>query len=345
MGERLVGVVTTIRPPTASVQRLASRLAREGCETVVVGDEGGPDAYDVPGTRLLSLADQRRSSFALARALPSRHYARKNLGYLQAMADGATCIYETDDDNHPAASWAPRPRVASAVPTSRAGWCNVYGAFTAELIWPRGFPLDRVRGAGCPISGPPRPVEAPIQQGLADVCPDVDAIWRLLLDRPFRFAPGPSVVLEPGAWCPFNSQSTWWRPPAFALMYLPSGCSFRMTDVWRSLVAQRCLWALGHGVVFHAPEVEQDRNAHDLMIDFEQELPGHRDNGRIADLLDALPLEPGAERVADNLLRCWEALVSARLVPAGELPLVEAWSADVAALAGRRGEARGHRVG
>ena len=36
----------------------------------------------------------------------------------------------------------------------------------------------------------PRPassVISPIQQGLADGSPDVDAIWRLVLAKPFRF--------------------------------------------------------------------------------------------------------------------------------------------------------------
>jgi len=32
------------------------------------------------------------------------------------------------------------------------------------------------------------------------------------------------------------------------LMYLPIKASFRMTDIYRSFVAQRCLWELGEGV-------------------------------------------------------------------------------------------------
>jgi hypothetical protein len=40
------------------------------------------------------------------------------------------------------------------------------------------------------------------------------------------------------------------------LLYLPSHCCFRMTDIWRSFIAQRCLWELGHWVVCQAPELE-----------------------------------------------------------------------------------------
>lgn len=332
MADVLAGVVTTIHPPTPSVRRLAERLARAGAETIVVGDRKGPRAYDVPGTRLLSFEDQLAGPFALARLLPAGHYARKNVGYLHAMASGAACVYETDDDNHPAEGWAPRSRRVVASPVAAAGWLNAYAEFSDELIWPRGFPLDLVRRGPPATRGAPAAADAPIQQGLADVAPDVDAIWRLVLDRPFRFERRPSILLEPGTWCPFNSQSTWWWAPAFRLMYLPSHCSFRMTDIWRSFVAQRCLWELGSGVAFHAAEVEQDRNAHDLMRDFEDEVVGYRTNRRIAEQLAALRLAPGPSAVGDNLLRCYEALAANGHVAADELALVRAWNEDAARL-------------
>ena len=116
-----------------------------------------------------------------------------------------------------------------------------------------------------PMSAPKR---APIQQGLVNGSADVDAIWRLVMDREFFFEPRASVFLEPGNWCPFNTQTTWWWPVAYPLLYIPSYCSFRMCDIWKSFVAQRCLWELDMGIVFHAPEVYQDRNVHDLMRDF-----------------------------------------------------------------------------
>ena len=124
-------------------------------------------------------------------------------------------------------------------------------------------------------------VECPVQQGLVNGSPDVDAVWRLMFDREFNFDQGPSVWLAPGAWCPFNSQSTWWFPKAFPLLYLPSFVSFRVTDIWRSFIAQRCLWEVGYGVAFHAPESIQQRNMHNLLRDFEDEVPGYLNNNRI----------------------------------------------------------------
>ena len=178
----------------------------------------------------------------------------------------------------------------------------------------------------------PERLNAPIQQGLANGSPDVDAVWRLLLDKEVTFRAGESISLPQGAWCPFNSQSTWWFPDAYPLMYLPSFVSFRMTDIWRSFVAQRCLWALGLGVVFHGPEMFQDRNPHNLMRDFEQEIPGYLSNDRIRVLLEELPLREGVDAVNSNLHRCYEALVTAEIVPTNEIPLLEAWLQDCASI-------------
>jgi hypothetical protein len=204
--------------------------------------------------------------------------------------------------------------------------------FTREHIWPRGFPLERLNDPGTyelAADAPLQSFAAPIQQGLADGSPDVDAVWRLTSDREFEFADAPGVWLPPGTWCPFNSQTTWWWPVAFPLLYLPSYCSFRMTDIWRSFVAQRCLWEIGFGLVFHAPEVYQDRNCHDLLKDFGDEVSGYLNNQRIVNALERLPLRSGESEVCGNLMRCYEALVDLGTIPQKELTLLEAWVADL----------------
>jgi hypothetical protein len=108
-----------------------------------------------------------------------------------------------------------------------------------------------------------------------------------------------------------------------------------MTDIWRSFVAQRCLWELGLGVVFHGAEVFQTRNTHDLMKDFEQEVPGYLGNRRMAEVLARVPLQSGADRVGTNLARCYEALVGAGFFPEKEMALVVLWLEECLAAAGR----------
>jgi len=360
MSSHLTCVLTTIQPPTASVHQLARALAAHDADLIVIGDKKGPAHFDLPAARFYSLADQTTLHFALAKLLPIGHYTRKNLGYLLAIANRATCIYETDDDNAPLDRWTPRSRQITAHAVGGDGWFNVYDHFGSRIsdrellmetqssisnspsaigtgqLWPRGFPLDLLRNPASTDRerlGPLATLDAPIQQGLADGSPDVDAVWRLILDRDVRFDSGaPSLVLSAGAWCPFNSQSTWWFGPAHPLLYLPSRCTFRMTDIWRSLIAQRCLWEIGAGVAFHGPEVFQERNPHDLMRDFADEVPGYLQNDQIRKRLEAVSLVPGEGNVGANLLRCYEALIEAKFFPGEERELVQAWVKDVETL-------------
>ena len=326
-------VVTTIQAPTAAILRLSEKISSSNGKLIVVGDEKGPEFYEVNGCDFYSLRMQKQQSFLLSKLLPEGHYSRKNLGYLVAMQNGAPCIYETDDDNSPLDSWKIRSKQVSARTVMQSGWVNIYRAFSNELIWPRGFPLDEIAPSmtkALAISDNETAINAPIQQGLSAGSPDVDAIWRLILDKEVSFAEGRCFYLPPDSWCPFNSQSTWWWPESFPLLYLPSHCSFRMTDIWRSFIAQKCLWAMATGVVFHSHEVYQERNQHSLLRDFMDEVPGYEINGEMVQTLSALELDASENAVGANMLHCYRTLVSEGYFPEGEIELVEAWRRDLA---------------
>jgi hypothetical protein len=326
-------VVTTVQDPTPSVRRLAEVLAHHDIQLLIIGDRKGPSSYDVADCTLLTIDDQSSLGSRLASRLPENHYVRKNLGYLVAIRNAAPFIYETDDDNAPLEGWSMRTAAVNAEPIQAREWANVYRIFDPEsVIWPRGYPLELVRDheTFSHESAEPVRVIAPVQQGLADGSPDVDAVWRLVSDAHHEFSRRPSLWLPPGTWCPFNSQSTWWWPEAYPLLYLPAFCSFRMTDIWRSFVAQRCLWAMGHGMVFHAAEVFQERNTHNLLRDFEDEIPGYLGNIRLCETLAATELDSHPESTGLNLNKCYEALVSAGFFPSTELDLVESWLEDLA---------------
>jgi len=328
----LYSVVTTIQAPTRSMRELVRALRRVEGSLLVCGDRKGPQVYPLKGTELFTLERQCRLPLTLPRLLPVQHYSRKNVGYLVAMSRGAGCIYETDDDNRPNAAWKMRNRMIRAKVINGPRWCNVYRNFTDSLIWPRGFPLDKIRTSGTGklrARGRMTEVNSPIQQGLADSSPAVDAVWRLVLDEPIHFNHADSVALQPGVWCPFNSQSTWWWSDAFPLMYLPSYCSFRTTDIWRSFVAQRCLWEMGGRVSFHTSEVVQLRNPHNLMKDFADEIPGYSRNDELVKALEEQPLERGLDAVSTNLMKCYERLVQRGFFPTKELKLIRAWIKDL----------------
>ncbi len=210
----------------------------------------------------------------------------------------------------------------------------MYAYFAHERIWPRGLPLDEVHTAPPSIEGAlSAAVYCPIQQGLADENPDVDAIYRLVLPLPVSFRKEPAVALGRGAWCPFNSQNTTTFPDAYPLLYLPYYCSFRMTDIWRSFVAQRIAHANGWAILFHQATVYQERNEHSLLRDFEDEVPGYLHNGAIRTALEALELPSGVGQVPAAMRACYERLVEMGLVGPGELALLDAWLEDLRALA------------
>lgn len=332
MPNEFFAVITTIREPSKSSRRLVSALRSIEYTLIVVGDRKSPEGYDLPGAEFLTLKEQERLPFSISGLLPTDHYSRKNLGYLIAISRGAKSIYETDDDNEPNEHWFPRSKSTKVQKVNSKSWCNVYKIFSKEMVWPRGFPLNRIHETERIkdyTKAKSFEIESPIQQGLVDVSPDVDAIWRFIFDRPIRFERHQSVWLPPGSWCPFNSQTTWWWPDAYPLLYLPSFCTSRVTDTWRSFVAQRCLWEIDCGVVFHPSEVSHHRYAHDLMQDFEEELPGYKMNDLISRELSELTLQPGKGAVARNLLHCYERLVEAGFLPEAELRVVKAWLEDL----------------
>lgn len=331
VGQRAV-VITSIASPNPVLRAIAKDSLDLGLKFYVIGDTKSPADFALEGCDFYSVSRQLELGFTFAALCPTRHYARKNIGYLQAIRDGATVLIETDDDNLPGPEFYNPLDVHQTLPAVQdAGWVNVYKYFSDLHIWPRGLPLDAVT-VPLPALSHPQSVYCPIQQGLADDNPDVDAVYRLLMPLSVTFKKGVRVATGKNAWCPFNSQNTIFFQEAFPLLYLPAFCSFRMTDIWRSFVAQRIGWENGWSILFREATVDQFRNDHRLMKDFEDEIPGYLHNRAIGEALQALELQPGVANIPANLRRCYEVLVANKWVGEQELPLLDAWLTDLAQL-------------
>lgn len=323
-------VITSIASQEHPVLRqFAKESGEHQIPFIVVGDTKSPIDFHIEGCDFYSVERQQSLDFELAKQLPVRHYARKNLGYLIAMKEGAEVIIETDDDNIPLENfWAASQKEMNAHLINGRGWVNVYKYFTDKTIWPRGFDLEKLQEK-VPAIAELHLVECPIQQGLADENPDVDAIYRLTQPLPLFFNNGANIALGNGSVCPFNSQNTTWFKEAFLLMYLPSYCSFRMTDIWRSFVAQRIAWSCGWPILFHNATVRQERNDHNLTGDFGDEISGYLNNGNIVNRLMELNLKEGVENIAENMLLCYKKLIQMKLVGKNEIGLLRSWLSDV----------------
>lgn len=321
MTSRKFVVITTIQDATPAVEGF---VGLDDWTTVIVGDRKTPASWKSREDVVYLDIDTQHELFPeVAAKLPLDHYSRKNLGYLYAMSQEASVIAESDDDNQPLAGWGSMAELSGNYPTVVGpGAPNVYSYFTDTQIWPRGFPIERI------LDGGPLEVEnhhqdaVVIDQQLVDGEPDVDAVYRLLVNHPARFQERPPVAIDEGVFAPFNSQNTFWRPPAFPFLYLPSTVTFRSTDILRGWVAQRCIWMLGGRLAFSAASVCQDRNAHDLLADFESEVPLYV---RTNTVLDALADVPGSDSPAEALTSCYRALADCGFTLDAEMSLLEAW--------------------
>jgi hypothetical protein len=331
--EQVAVVVTTISHPNEALATIAEECGRRGWHFICIGDSKTPADFSLKSCDYYSLERQKELGFGFAERCPIKHYARKNIGYLVALRAGASILVETDDDNFPRpVFWEPRKRSQRIAVLKDAGWVNAYQYFSSALIWPRGLPLAAInREQPSYESLEVMESDCPIQQGLADDNPDVDAIYRLILPLPQSFRQDRRLALGRGSWCPFNSQNTTWWRDAFPLLYLPAYCSFRMTDIWRSFVAQRLAWEQGWNLLFHEPTVYQERNEHSLMRDFADEVPGYLRNQEIGQALTELELPPNRS-LLDNLKTCYGRLVQIGVVDATEMELVDAWNEDLSRL-------------
>jgi len=331
-------VVTTISPPNEVLRALVDGAITNGINFIIIGDSKSPADFVLNGSEYYSIERQGSLPFSFVKVAQERSYARKNIGYLIAMSSDAEAIIETDDDNYPNAEfWGSRHREVCGSTINHRGWVNVYGHFTDSNIWPRGYPLQELRAPLQP-RGPSETSICPIQQGLANANPDVDAVYRMLMPLPVDFDICEPVILGAHGWCPFNSQNTTHFQEAYLLLYLPTFCSFRMTDIWRSFVAQRILWTCGWRLSFSSATVWQERNEHDLLKDFSDEVPGYLHNARIVDELDKLNLKEGALSIAENMQTCYHKLIDLGVVGEQEARLLDCWIADHASIYNKKAD-------
>ncbi len=335
MSEKKSLIITSIANDQHPVlKQFAKECKDHNFEFIVIGDTKSPNEFQMNDCDFWSVDRQLTLPFELAKITPTRHYSRKNLGYLLAIKNGSTELVETDDDNIPREEfWSTKNREVKSYKFENAGWVNVYHYFTKHKIWPRGFPLEELQNQQLDVNTLKLDTfNCPIQQGLADENPDVDAVYRLTYPLPINFEIKTKLALGKNAWSPFNSQNTYWFKEAFALMYLPSYCSFRMTDIWRSYVAQRIAWECGWSVLYHESTVWQERNDHNLMKDFEDEIPGYTNNFRICKELQSLVLKPGQASICDNLIACYQKLIDINVIGKDEMILLKAWISDISKL-------------
>jgi hypothetical protein len=325
-------VITSINKPSPEWLTAVAHAKQLGWRVFIIGDSKSSSLMAQFGDDYYPVERQVRLLGDLAVALPLNHYSRKNIGYILAAQTGCETVVETDDDNYPSGSefWEPRElKQLVRVPTPPdCNWINPYRAFSrvGHAFWPRGLPLEFVDlSSQFTITRSERRSHCVIQQGLADENPDVDAVYRMTQPLPIIFDVEAALVIPRGLGAPFNSQNTTFFKSAFPLLYLPSFVSFRMTDIWRSLVALRICHAYEWDVIFTRATMVQHRNEHDLKRDFDQEVPGYINNSNIWQTLCSVRVSENPSEILSDLYKCYAELVTTRIISSEELKLLQLW--------------------
>ena len=326
-------VITSINKPN-NVLRKYSRLSKiHNVNFYVIGDKKSPKKFKMNNCKFLNLARQSKLNFHYSKICKKNTYVRKNIGYLLAMKEGAEVIFESDDDNMPKNFFFDKVNsYIRCLILKNKKWINIYSYFSKKkklFIWPRGYPLDKLKYKS-DFKGKKKLIFSPVQQNLSDNDPDVDAIYRLTnKKKKIKFENKIPVALYKNTYSPFNSQNTKWFKSVFPLMYLPTYCSFRSCDIWRGLIAMKILHANSLPISFATSTNYQFRNFHNLIDDFESEIPVYLKSEKIVQILSKTKFPKGNKNIKKSLIIAYKILVKNKIFHKNELKFLNAWIKDI----------------
>jgi hypothetical protein len=265
-------VTTTINAPTEAIRRFQ---AKKGWDLVVIGDKKTPAGYHLNRGTYVTPEDQEKYDPALSAAIGWNCIQRRIMGLLWAHDMKADVVAVVDDDNIPLDGWGENLLVGRNVEmdyyeTSLPAFDPV-GATNHPHSWHRGFPIQLLpkRDYSTKVR---KTVHVDVQADFWNGDPDVDAICRMehAPECDFNSRAFPMSANKMG---PFNSQNTFIAGACLKDYFLFPYIG-RMDDIWGSFYLQ----AKGYRAVWNKASVYQQRNAHDLVRDMQQEYLGYENN-------------------------------------------------------------------
>lgn len=317
-------VITSINGP----QPRYTDYIERGWSLVVVGDLKSPNEefenWINDSQHFLSAQMQSEIYPELSLAIGFNTYARKNLGYLYALAQGAKVIWETDDDTFIRKD-LPDPTAlfknsGNYMVKGRSQAFNPYVYFAPNSgLWPRGFPLRNVSLGRFSHPESISVVEenfnlddVDVIQTLVNLEPDVDAIYRLVIgDNQLEFPyKNDLLLLDNGIVAPGNTQSTFWSTNrSFPYMYVPRHVDFRFCDILKSYVAQSELKMAYGGFL-----VDQVRNPHDYLDDFKSEVSCYLQSEKVIEIVTSPEIR--------SIIEVYKELIEAHICEESELEIL-----------------------
>ena len=306
----------------------------------MVGDNKTPCDWKHKECDFISIEDQKKGAFKISRHLPENHYTRKNVGYLYALKNGASMIIDTDDDNYPSEQkWLEllnnETHTLYLKDKESLTFKNVYTHFSKPEtpFWPRGFPLNKLTTEDSIIM-PEEVISSSkdetvgLWQCMVEGDPDIDAIHRLIFKKTPSFMRSEPIIFGRNNLCSFNSQNTLWKNKSiFPLLYLPATVSFRFTDILRSYIAQAIMGRKKIYLGFYPSTSFQERNDHNLMVDFKSEICMYQRTEEIVSVINEAVKQHCS--ISDNLVNAYSSLERIGVVDQTELLLLDHWLKDI----------------
>ncbi len=341
-------VVTTTFPlPDAIKQQVK---LQDGWCMVIVGGKKEVPPYNItrthPNVVYLDGTAQNRMSerYKLITYLPWDHIGRKNVGYLYAIEHGARTVWDINDgvvlNNYTNTHGLPTvppilgKMVDVLIPnTEEAVLFNPYHIRVAPRspCWTRELPQLNVKDSHSnSIRGylDSLPVESiGIIHFLANQTPDVD-LCRLKMHMPFNFdqTRRDSVMVPKESITPFISQATLFQYQSLWMLLLPVSVTDRLSDIWRSFIAQRLVWELKNPQYFllSAPLVNRSWNSNNTSYLNINETAGRHNRSLI--LIRFLhKWKPSSRDLMSMIEELWIALHERNFIDLQDVALIRFW--------------------
>jgi hypothetical protein len=278
-------VITTINKPTPEILHYSMIT---DWDLIIVADEK-TDILSYKDIKCIFLGLQQQQILfpTIYDKIPKNSYARKMFGYLYAIKNKYSIIYDTDDDNKYIGNINDFNICDKSMITKNTGFVNIYTIFTDLPIWQRGTPWEYINNA--PVLEYDYHDTSSIIQGLVNGDPDIDAYCRMKNNKQINFEKNIDfdILLNKYTLSPFNSQNTFhFDPTMFYTLYLPISVSFRYTDILRSYISLFQLWKNNKTIKFVGPNAFSKRNEHDITKDFQDEIEMYSSLEKVTTILN-----------------------------------------------------------
>lgn len=264
-------VTTTIYSISEAIKKFASF---NEWKLIIVGDIKTPHEEYIEfekhhkNVKYLTPEYQEENFKEISNLIGWKTIQRRNIGYLQALKDGAEIIASIDDDNIPLDNWGKDLMIGKEVSvyyyeTDEIAFDPI-GITNYSYLWHRGFPIQNLHERTKKYKITIKTIVPDVQADFWNGDPDIDAVCRLE-HKPTCFFDDKYFPIATNTFSPFNSQNTFFSREALK-KYMVIPFIGRMDDIWGGYFLE----SLGFKVVYNKATVFQDRNIQNLtknMID------------------------------------------------------------------------------